>query len=218
MRRAADHIAADAEVLVDERPLPKRGPVVLIMHKPAGFISATTDAHHRTILDLVPPELRRAGLAPAGRLDKDTTGLIILTDDGALNHRLTHPRRHLPKTYEATLAAPLPSEAIDAVRAGLTLGDGTALKPGDLTLLAPLPDGTPQVRLVIHEGRYHQVKRMMAALGSAVLTLHRVAVGGLCLPGDLQPGACRPLRDDERALLLAEPGVPTADASSERSG
>jgi 16S rRNA pseudouridine516 synthase len=196
------------KVLVDGSPLAPPGPTTLLLHKPAGCVTATRDDHLPTVLDLVPAALRTRDLAPAGRLDRDTTGLLILTDDGALNHRLTHPARHLPKRYIATLAAPLPVEAAARVAAGLVLGDGTALKPAELQLLAPADDGLPRIALTLHEGRYHQVKRMVAALGSSVVALHRASIGGLMLPPDLLPGACRRITDDEIAALLDAPHAP----------
>jgi 16S rRNA pseudouridine516 synthase len=202
-RRPAAHVDPErVPVLVDGVVVSPRGPAVLVLHKPSGCVSATTDAEHPTVIDLVPAPLRTEGLAPAGRLDKDTTGLLFLTDDGALLHRLTHPRRHLPKVYDATLARPLPDDAAERLAAGLTLADGTRLLPAGL---APLPDleGLPRARLTLHEGRYHQVRRMMAALGSHVVALHRIAIGGLVLPADLPPGACRPATADELAAALA---------------
>jgi 16S rRNA pseudouridine516 synthase len=206
-RDPSRHVPPGATVTLDGATVARPGPRTLILHKPKGCVSATTDADHPTVLDLVPPALRSPGLAPAGRLDKDTTGLLLLTDDGALNHRLTHPRRHLPKTYDATLACPLPREASDAVRQGLRLGDGTALRPALLLPLPDDPDGAPRVRLLIREGQYHQVRRMAAALGSAVTELRRVAIGRLALPVDLAPGACRAILDEELAEAFSVPEV-----------
>ncbi len=206
-RDGATHVSTDAAVTLDGRPLGPLGPVTLLLHKPTGCVSATTDALHPTVLDLVPRELRRAGLAPAGRLDKDTTGLLVLTDDGALNHRLTHPRRHVPKTYEAVLTEPLLSTAGDIIRNGMLLGDGTALAPGLLKALPPAPDGAPRVRLLIREGQYHQVRRMVAALGSHVTALTRVSIGRLWLPDDLPPGACRAIMETELAEAFKAPAA-----------
>jgi 16S rRNA pseudouridine516 synthase len=207
LRDGATHVAPGAIVTLDGRALDARGPLTLLLHKPTGCVSATTDALHPTVLDLVPAELRRTGLAPAGRLDKDTTGLLLLTDDGALNHRLTHPRRHVPKTYDATLTAPLCEQAAELVRDGMRLGDGTQLAPGLLRPLGPGPDGSPRVRVIIREGQYHQVRRMVAALGSHVASLARVAIGGLWLPDGLTPGACRPITEGELAAALTVPEV-----------
>jgi 16S rRNA pseudouridine516 synthase len=212
-RRPADHIALDAAVFVDGVRVAPRGPAVLLLHKPEGCVSATIDADHTTVLDLIPAPLRTPGLAPAGRLDKDTTGLLILTDDGPLLHRLTHPRRHVPKVYEATLARPLPDDADVRVRAGLVLADGTHLLPSTLQHLAA-HGGLPRVRLTIHEGRYHQVRRMMAALGSHVVALKRVAIGGLALPPDLPPGTSRPATAEELALALSPEPPSLSDAGS----
>jgi 16S rRNA pseudouridine516 synthase len=207
VRDPGHHVPPGAAVTLDGAQLALPGPRTLLLHKPLGCVSATTDADHPTVLDLVPQSLRSPGLAPAGRLDKDTTGLLVLTDDGALNHRLTHPRRHLPKTYDAILAAPLPPDAADAVRAGLRLGDGTLLAPALLLPLADAPDGAARARLLIREGQYHQVRRMVAALGSRVTALSRVAIGALTLPADLAPGACRAITEEELARAFTLPEV-----------
>jgi 16S rRNA pseudouridine516 synthase len=182
------------------------GHVVLVQHKTAGVVTATAGEPGRTVIDLVPAALRRPGLAPVGRLDRDTTGLLILTTDGDLNHRLTHPRRHVDKVYRADLAGPLPADAAEQLARGLVLDDGPCL-PASLQFLAPL-----QVRLTVREGRFHQVKRMILALGSEVTHLHREKLGALALPVDLLPGQTRELTASELALLLATD--PAADASA----
>ncbi len=174
------------------------GHVVLVQHKPAGVVSATAGEPGRTVIDLVPVPLRRPGLAPVGRLDRDTTGLLILTTDGDLNHRLTHPRHHVGKVYLADLARPLPADAAQRLADGLVLDDGPCL-PASLATQTPL-----QVRLTVREGRFHQVKRMVMALGSEVTHLHRERFGALELPADLLPGQTRELTAGERVLLLGE--------------
>lgn len=167
---------------------------VLMMHKPAGVVTATQDDREPTVLDLVPPDLRR-GLLAVGRLDKDTTGLLLLTDDGGLVHALTHPKRGIEKVYEATYEGEL-DDAPSRFEAGLTLADGTICRPARIEL-----HDAGRARVTLHEGRYHQVKRMIAACGGHVTGLHRVAVGDLRLDPALAPGSVRPLTADELALL-----------------
>lgn len=185
-------------ITVEGRVVPPPGPTVLLMHKPAGVISATEDEHDRTVLDLVPADLRRRGLAPVGRLDKDTTGLLVLSDDGALAHALTHPRRHVDKAYRVTFEGALPADAAERVARGLVLADGTTCLPATLE---PIDDAS--ARLVLHEGKHHQVKRMIARLGAIVTALHRERFGPLALPPDLAPGAVRRATADERAALYS---------------
>jgi 16S rRNA pseudouridine516 synthase len=174
------------------------GHVHVVLNKPQGLISSTDDGDGATVLSAVPEPLRHKDLAPVGRLDKDTTGLLILTTDGGLQHLLTHPKRHLDKQYLATLEQPLAADAVDKFATGLELADGTVCQPAGL-----LCEGTLQVRVTLREGKYHQVKRMVAACGSSVVTLHRERIGPLWLPSDLLPGTARRLTDPELATLLA---------------
>jgi len=190
--------AARQRIEADGRHVPPPGPTLLLLHKPAGVVSATEDDVDRTVLDLVPVDLRRRGLAPVGRLDKDTTGLLLLSDDGELIHALTHPRRHVDKVYEVTFEGALAADAEARVAAGLQLGDGTTCLPARLELAGP-----GRARMTLHEGKHHQVKRMIAVLGGVVTALHRVAFGPLALPDDLAPGALRPASEDERARVYA---------------
>ena len=185
-------------VRVAGAPLDPAPGSVILLHKPVGYVCSTKDAPP-LVYDLLPARfLRRAPvMATVGRLDRDTSGLLLLTDDGALNHRLTSPRAHLPKTYRATLAADL--DGSEATR----FASGTFLLSGDDTPLAPASLTTIDARtaaLTITEGRYHQVRRMFAAVGNHVTALQRVAMADLTL-GDLAPGAWRLLTDVERALL-----------------
>lgn len=182
-------------VALDDEPVIAWGRVVLMMHKPAGWLSATRDPADRTILDLVPAEHKPRDLSPVGRLDKDTTGIILLTNDGQLNHRLTHPKRHVPRTYRVTFEGTLTPDAVERCAEGLTLEDFERLLPAELTLLGP-----GECRLVLHQGVYHQVKRMVAVLGGLVTGLHREAFGPLTL-GDLPVGEVRRLTPDELASL-----------------
>lgn len=154
-----------------------------ILNKPAGVLSATEDAAQETALDLLPPELRRIGLSPAGRLDKDTTGLLILTNDGEMLHRIISPKKHVPKRYLAQVEQAPDAGAEAAFEAGITLGDGTKCLPARLERR-----GEREVLVTVYEGKYHQVKRMLASRGAPVARLHRLSVGSLALPEELPPG------------------------------
>lgn len=170
----------------------------LMMHKPVGLVSATTDPSQATVLSLLPPALA-ARVHLVGRLDKDTSGLLLLTEDGAWSHRVASPSHPCPKVYLAELAAPLPPDAGERMAAGLLLrGEERPTRPARLEILNPL-----QVRITLHEGRYHQVRRMVAALDSRVTALHRERIGGLALDPELAPGAWRPLDAREREAVLA---------------
>lgn len=170
----------------------------IMMNKPQGYVSATRDRDERTVLELLAQEHRRGGIAPAGRLDKDTTGLLILTDDGDFIHRMTAPGKEVFKTYIAGLDAPADENTVARFAEGVTLADGTVCRPARLELLG---DGT-EARISICEGKYHQVKRMCAACGCRVVSLRRVSIGGLALDEALRPGEYRLLTEDEcRALL-----------------
>lgn len=187
------------ELRVDGDPLdPPPGSVVLL-HKPAGFTTSTRDAGP-LIYELLPRRFlaRSPVMAPIGRLDRDTTGLLLLTDDGALNHRIASPRRHLAKRYVATLAADLRGDEAEAFASGTLMlhGEEKPLLPATLE-----PLGERRARVTIAEGRYHQVKRMFAAVGNRVEALHREAIGGLAL-GELSEGSWRVLEADEVARVL----------------
>lgn len=172
------------------------GHLVLMLHKPAGLITSTDDGAGPTVMTCIPETLRRKDLAPIGRLDKDTTGLLLLTTDGGLSHALTHPRRHVEKAYRAQLECELAATAEAQFVAGVALADGTVCKPAVLERLAPL-----QVRIVLREGKYHQVKRMVAACGSSVVSLHRERIGDLWLDDALPPGGVKVLGIDDLLRL-----------------
>ena len=165
-----------------------------MMNKPAGVISASSDPKCPTAVDLVPPEYQRAGLFPAGRLDKDTTGFLLITDDGDFAHRMLAPKRHVPKTYHATLDAMADESQCARFSGGLTLADGFTCLPAKVRML---PGEEPVAEVILHEGKYHQVKRMFAAVGLHVLALRRVAIGGVSLDPSLAPGECRELTREE---------------------
>ena len=166
-----------------------------MLNKPAGVITASRDERHDTVLELFPEKLRR-GLFAVGRLDKDTEGLLLVTDDGALSHALMSPTRHVSKVYEAEIDGELVPDAAERFASGLTLRDGTECRPATLE---QLPDG--RVRVTLHEGKYHQVKRMIAACGATVTYLKRVQLGNVRLDERLAPGEFRELAAEELASL-----------------
>jgi 16S rRNA pseudouridine516 synthase len=190
---------AHDDMLVEGKPLDAPPGSVVMLHKPVGYVCSTKDAM-RLVYELLPPRFPRRSpvMAPVGRLDRDTSGLLLVTDDGQLNHRITSPKRHLPKTYEAELAHDLRGDEGAILASGTLLLDGERgpLAPASLEVLSPR-----QVRLTITEGRYHQVRRMFAAVGNHVTALHRRAIGGLEL-GDLPPGHWRLLDAPEVGRLL----------------
>lgn len=168
----------------------------VMLHKPAGVLTATEDRKQPTVLDLLPPELRRIGLAPVGRLDKDTEGLLLLTNDGELAHRLLSPKYHVDKRYLARVDGELSAADAEAFARGMTLGGGLECLPARLEVL---PDRVCIVTL--REGKFHQVKRMLAARGAPVLYLKRLSMGPLTLDDSLAAGAYRLLRAEEISAL-----------------
>lgn len=190
-----------AAVRVDGQPLDPPPGSVILLHKPVGYVCSTTDASNPVVYDLLPPRFRDRSpiMAPVGRLDRDTSGLLLITDDGPLNHRLTSPRSHLPKIYIASLSEPLRGDeaAIFASGSLRLASDPEPLSPVHLETL----DAT-RARLTLVEGRYHQIRRMFAAVGHHVVHLERIAVGALTLDA-LAPGTWRVLLDEERPLLAS---------------
>lgn len=173
-----------------------------LFHKPAGCVTAKTDAKDQTVMDFFPEELR-GRLSPVGRLDKDTEGLLLITNDGDLNHRLTSPAYHLPKTYYARLDRPVPEEAAELFADGVDIGDEKPTLPARLVILPTETRDCERVyaaELTIGEGRFHQVKRMFQEVGCRVIYLKRLSMGGLTL-GSLQKGKYRPLTEEELSAL-----------------
>ena len=167
----------------------------VMLNKPAGYLSATEDGRGATVLDLLSQDLQRQGLFPVGRLDKDTTGLMILTDDGALAHEILAPQKHVPKRYRVTIDIPMTEEMVHRFAEGIELKDGRC-RPAELTIES---EDTGVVTL--REGRYHQIKRMFGCCGATVTGLHRLSMGALRLDDTLAPGECRPLSEEEISLL-----------------
>ena len=177
--------------------------VYVMLHKPEGYISATEDGHAPVVTELLDETLQRRGLFPCGRLDKDTTGFMLLTDDGALAHLLLSPKRHVAKTYAFTLDSPLPHGAEERFARGVTLGEELC-KPAALTL----SDDRRSGEIVLVEGKYHQIKRMMLSEGSAVVTLARTSFAGIPLDADLAKGKWRYFAEEEITLLKEAPYRP----------
>lgn len=179
-------------VTVAGRPVQYQRYVYIMMNKPAGVLSATEDRRQKTVLDLLPEGLRRRGLFPAGRLDKDTTGFLLITDDGELAHRMLSPKKHVYKRYAAWLDLPVTREDIEAFENGVTWG-GESYAPARLWTKEDPSTAFVEVR----EGRFHQVKRMFESRGKQVLALKRLKIGGLFLDETLQEGDCRPISQEE---------------------
>jgi 16S rRNA pseudouridine516 synthase len=203
----ADDAVGHDEVRIDGEPLDPPQGLLLLLHKPTGYTCSTKDPG-RVVYDLLPPRfrLRDPLLSTVGRLDRDTSGLLLMTDDGALLHRITSPKAKLEKVYEATLAADLRGD-----EAGV-FGSGTLMLESEKTPLAPAGFealGPRRARITLVEGRYHQIRRMFAAVGNHVETLHRHTLGGLGL-GDLAPGAWRLLDAADRTAIFD--GSPRGDA------
>ena len=170
-----------------------------MMDKPAGVLSATEDGRQKTVLDLVSPEMRRMGLFPVGRLDKDTSGLLLLTNDGDLAHKVISPKSGIEKRYYARVEGKLDEADREAFRQGLVLGDGTKCLPARLELL-----GEGECLVTVMEGKYHQVKRMLASRGAPVTQLRRLSIGGLELGDELPPGGWRELDAADIARLFGQ--------------
>ena len=193
VRDGALPVSDNDAVEIDGNAFSSPAHIYLMLHKPKGVVSASEDGRDKTVVDLVPAAYRRDGLFPAGRLDKDTTGFVLITDDGSFAHRILSPKNHVDKTYLVTLRDKAEETYAQAFEAGISLGDGTACLPAKILYT----DDSHVVRVCLHEGRYHQIKRMFAALGNAVTELHRESVGGIPLDDTLQPGECRPLTEAE---------------------
>ncbi|MDE2093572.1 MAG: pseudouridine synthase [Burkholderiales bacterium] len=163
---------------------PYHARALVLLNKPAGYECSQKPKHHPSVMSLLPVPLRVRGLQPEGRLDEDTTGLLLLTDDGALIHRLTSPKKHVPKVYEIETIEPVTAAQIDELRRGVVLHDD----PLPVRAAACEATGAHALRLTLLEGKYHQVKRMVAAVGNRCEALHRSAFGAVTLPPDLAPG------------------------------
>ena len=196
--------AADAKILptdrleVNGREVDRREHLYLMLNKPLGVVSASRDDRDTTVVELVPEELRRKNLFPAGRLDKDTSGFVLITDDGAFAHDILSPRRHVEKEYLVRLDRPLTQEMVRRFAEGMTIGEDRC-RPARL-----LPEADPlEGRVILQEGMYHQIRRMFAACGATVTALKRIRMGGLSLDPALRPGECRELTPGEVEQIKA---------------
>ena len=187
----------DAEqdaVAVDGVPFSIKPHIYIMLNKPTGIVSASRSQKEKTVVDLVPPQLQRNGLFPAGRLDKDTTGFVLITDDGDFAHRILSPKNHIQKTYIAHLEKPISPTEMAILKQGVVLRDGTQLLPASVDVIG---EDMQTVQIRICEGKYHQIKRMLAAVGNRVTALRRTHMGALPLDAALPPGACREITPEE---------------------
>lgn len=188
-------------VYVDGQVIAFSNTEYFMLNKPAGVITATLDKKAKTVLDLI-DERTRNDLFPVGRLDKDTEGLLLITNDGDLAHRLLAPKKHVEKVYYADIDGIVTDEHVRRFAEGLTLLDGTPVMPGELTVLETDTNAdTSKIQLTIHEGKFHQVKRMFEAVGCSVTYLKRLSMGPLMLDDALKPGEYRRLTDEEINML-----------------
>ena len=188
-------VSENDEIFLEGKKISGNAHIYIVLNKPKGYVSATEDPEQKTVIELVPPELFRNGIFPAGRLDKDTTGLMIITDDGDFAHRILAPRKHVPKKYAVTIDLPVTEEMAKGFENGIELSDGVCksaklFKTGEYTC-----------EVTISEGRYHQIKRMFGCFGAKVTELHRLSMGGFSLPENLLPGECRELTENELSLI-----------------
>ena len=206
------------EIVVDGQALNYSKYIYIMMNKPAGVVSATEDRQFKTVIDIIPEDMKRKGLFPVGRLDRDTEGLLLITDDGMLAHELLAPGKHVDKTYFVRVEGKLTVEKIEKLENGVDIGEKKLTMPAKVEIVGGswegagepepgrvrrenLPEVYTELHLTIHEGKFHQVKRMMAAVGTPVIYLKRIAMGPLTLPDDLKKGECRLLTDEEARSL-----------------
>ena len=209
-------VSSADEVTLDGKSLSAEEFLYLMLHKPAGVVSATEDGRDKTVLDLVREQSAEAAdeagetgyflgkreVFPVGRLDKDTEGLLLLTDDGELAHQLLSPKKHVDKVYFARLSGEVPADAAERFAEGIQVGQDYKALPAELEVLS-VQDGVSEVHITLREGKFHQVKRMCHEIGCEVTYLKRISMGNLVLDEVLLPGKCRKLTAEEIALLKA---------------
>ena len=188
------------ELMFDGEKIQYEEFVYIMMNKPKGVVSATEDNLHKTVLDLIDPVYFKKGVFPVGRLDIDTHGLLLLTNDGELAHRLLSPKKHVTKIYQARVEGVMTAEDITAFEKGIVLSDGTECMPARLDILSTTQDESV-VQIHLKEGKFHQVKRMVKACGKTVVDLQRLTMGPLRLDKELALGESRPLTEEERQSL-----------------
>lgn len=186
-------------VCLGGKPVPGDLYLYVLLHKPKDYVSSADEPGQHSVMELVPPELCRKNLRPVGRLDKDSTGMLLLTDDGQLAHQVIAARSHVAKYYHIVLARPWEDAYAEQMAAGMTLADGAHCMPAHA---ARVPGTEKEALICLHEGKYHQVRRMFAAVGNHVSELARVAIGGLLLPSDLPQGDCAVLKEKDVQKML----------------
>lgn len=184
----------NAEISLNGELLDTRKYVYYMLNKPKGVVSASTSKDDVTVIDILPEEMKRKDLFPAGRLDKDTTGFVLITNDGDFAHKILSPTNHVPKTYITVIDSPCTQEKTEILENGMELKDGTTFKPASIKTLN---DEKTTVEIIICEGKYHQIKRMFKAVGCNVLELKRVKMGNLMLDENLEEGCAREITQDE---------------------
>ena len=196
IKSADEKIKENAVIKINGKELNIKKNIYLILNKPKGYISATEDKNMKTVLDLVPEKYQHRALFPAGRLDKDTTGMMIITDDGKFAHNILSPKKHIKKKYNVTIDIPVTKEMITGFERGIQLNDGECKK----ALLEITGEYTADV--TITEGRYHQIKRMFGCYGAKVIELNRVQMGEFILPSNLKLGQCREITEKEIEQII----------------
>ena len=192
-------VEVDADITFNGQALNYKKYIYILMNKPKGVLSASSDKNKQTVVDLVPEHLRRQGLFPVGRLDKDTTGFLIITDDGEFAHKAISPKYEVYKSYIVTLDGKLTDEMVKAFAEGIVLADGTLCRKAELQIISDTV-----ARVKICEGKYHQIKRMFGVVGLGVNELKREAVGALTLPENLEEGACIELSNNEIQAIFTD--------------
>lgn len=192
-----------AAVCAEGKLVAYREHIYIMLNKPAGTVCATRDRLTETVLELIPPELRRQGLFPAGRLDKDTVGFVLITDDGVFAHEILSPKKHVNKKYFAVLEKNIRPQDIEAFKSGIVIDGGERCLPAELEVT----EKPNEVFITIREGMYHQIKRMAEAADNRVLYLKRVSIGGLKLDAGLAEGECREITPEELELIKAGIGI-----------
>ena len=188
------------QITVNGQALSYREHIYIMMNKPSGVVSATEDKMDKTVIDILPEEYRRKGLFPAGRLDKDTEGLLIITDDGDFAHKMLSPKKHIEKKYVARLDKEMTEETIERFKSGIIFADGTKCMPASLEIM---PNSDNKVGIVtICEGKFHQVKKMFISCGINVVHLQRISIGSLCLDGNLPIGSSKLLTKLDKELIF----------------
>ncbi|WCK55697.1 pseudouridine synthase [Aneurinibacillus sp. Ricciae_BoGa-3] len=200
VKDASLHVDPQTQTVeVDGMPVEYREFIYLMMNKPQGVISATEDRHDETVVDLLAEQHYVFDVFPVGRLDKDTEGFLLLTNDGKLAHELLSPRKHVPKTYFARIEGRVTEEDGEAFKKGVKLDDGYVTLPAELEIISQ--GAISEIQLTIYEGKFHQVKRMFEAVGKKVIYLKRLSMGELQLDPDLEPGEYRELTEEELDVL-----------------